>query len=162
MNDVREASPAERGVSILEGDGHLYTNSQHCTDVLVNLNKYRQSGLLCDVTLKCEDGVLHAHRAVLSANCDYFRSMFCNGMMESSSHEIIIKGVDYDSLSLLIEYCYTSSIMITQSNVKKLHVAANIFNFQEVQKACEMFFTRPYLDRELSDSESVRCSTQLL
>lgn len=139
MNDVRDSPSRGSAGSLLEGDGHLYTNGLHCTGVLSNLNQYRKSGQLCDVTLKCEDGLLLAHRAVLSANCDYFRSMFCNGMMESSSDEIVIKGVDYNSLSLLVEYCYTSTLMITQTNVKKLHVAANIFNFQEVQKACEMF-----------------------
>ena len=42
MNDVRDSPSRGSAGSLLEGDGHLYTNGLHCTGVLSNLNQYRK------------------------------------------------------------------------------------------------------------------------
>ena len=53
---------------------------------------FLQNEKLCDITFLCGDKEIHAHRAVLCANSEYFQCMFNNGMMETSARHVPIKG----------------------------------------------------------------------
>lgn len=44
--------------------------------------------------------------------------MFLSKLAESKQNVVQLKGVEVDMMSLLLDYAYTSSIVITRSNVQ--------------------------------------------
>jgi len=75
-------------------------------------------GCFCDVTLACNGQSLKAHRVVLSACSTYFDSILshCN----SENPIIILKDVNYDDMSNLIDFMYHGEINVLQSNLASL------------------------------------------
>ena len=72
-----------------------------------SLNEQRSDGELCDVTLVAANERFPAHKCVLSAASQYFRSMFAGGSFaESSSSEIELFSVDKGALDLILKMIY--------------------------------------------------------
>ncbi|XP_066970554.1 kelch-like protein diablo isoform X2 [Macrobrachium rosenbergii] len=119
-----------------------FVNASHAEAVLSGLNELRKSGHFCDVTL-CVDGqTFPVHRSVLASFSAYFKAMFLSNLAESQQEHITLSGVDANMVSLLIDYAYTSSIMITESNVQSLLSAANLLEVTAVREACCRFLER--------------------
>lgn len=55
------------------------------------------------------------------------RAMFCNDLKEKYEKRIIIKGVDAETMHILLNYTYTSKALITKHNVQRVLEAANLF-----------------------------------
>jgi len=62
-----------------------------------------------DITLGVDGKNVRAHRYVLSARSEYFKSisMFRSGMVEANSDEIEIKDCDFDLFKMMIKFLYT-------------------------------------------------------
>lgn len=58
--------------------------------------------------------------------------MFTGELAESRQTEILIRDVDESAMDLLIEFCYTSRIIVDEKNVQTLLPAACIL---QVRKA---------------------------
>ena len=56
----------------------------------------------------------------------YFKAMFTGELAESRQTEIIIHDIDEFAMELLIEFCYTSRIIVDEKNVQTLLPAACI------------------------------------
>ena len=52
--------------------------------------------------------------------------MFNGDMAESKQDVVRLNGIDGSSLSLLLQFAYTSEIMITLTNVQSLLTASNL------------------------------------
>lgn len=61
--------------------------------------------------------------------------MFCNDLREKHEEEIHIKGVEAETMAVLLDYTYTSKVLITKQNVQKILEAASLF-----QVPAERFF----------------------
>jgi sugar lactone lactonase YvrE len=60
-----------------------------------------------------EQECVHAHRGLLSARCEYFRSMFGAGFKEGdSSADIPIKGTSSAAFKALLKYLYTDNMEV--------------------------------------------------
>ena len=59
-------------------------------------------------------------RVVLSACSPYFRAMFTGELAESRQTEITIRDIDEHAMGLLIEFCYSSKVVIDETNVQTL------------------------------------------
>lgn len=59
-------------------------------------------------------------RVILSACSPYFRAMFTGELSESRQTEITIRDIDELAMELLIDFCYTSHIIVEESNVQTL------------------------------------------
>ncbi|KAK1902543.1 BTB domain containing protein 7 [Dissostichus eleginoides] len=81
-------------------------------------------------------------RNVLAAASPYFKSMFTGGLNESMQQRVVIRGVDSESMSVIIDYCYTGRVTITESNVQRLYAASNMLQLEYIRKACSSFMTR--------------------
>ncbi|XP_055353939.1 kelch-like protein 4 [Paramacrobiotus metropolitanus] len=106
------------------------------------LQNLRTSDILCDVVLKgAEDGCLGipCHRNILSLHSSYFRSMFLSGMKESTEKVIQMRNISTSDLSELVDYCYMADLLITESNVQSLLIAASFLDIPAVVKACWKF-----------------------
>lgn len=106
-----------------------------CT-LFLNKNSFifRQN-LLCDVVLIADGFEIPAHKMVLASCSPYFYAMF-TGFEESRQDRIVIQGVDYHALELLVEYVYSSVIVVTEENVQVLLAAANLLQLTDVRDAC--------------------------
>ncbi|CAF1629512.1 unnamed protein product, partial [Adineta ricciae] len=112
------------------------TSDKHAKLLLENLNLLRQQKQLCDVILIIGQNQIYAHRAILSACSPYFKAMFPGDLIQSQQMEITIRDIDYCAMDLLINYCYTSRIIVDEQNVQILLPAASILRIDEVQLTC--------------------------
>lgn len=83
---------------------------------LVFSGRFRQK-IICDIVLVADDVEVYAHRAVLAGCSPYFYAMFTK-FEERKLDRVVIKEIDSLALELLIEYVYTSEILVTEDNVQ--------------------------------------------
>ena len=93
------------------------------------LNKLRLQNEECDVTIQIGERSFPAHRLVLVAKMQYFKTMFTIDMREK--HESLItlnpEIIDPELFEDILSYIYTSRIKITKQNVKSICIAAQFF-----------------------------------
>ncbi|VVC34696.1 Galactose oxidase/kelch, beta-propeller,BTB/Kelch-associated,Galactose oxidase, beta- [Cinara cedri] len=90
-----------------------------------------------DVTLVVNNQEISANKYVLASNSEYFNRMFTSSFKETKNDKVdIIDLGDYETLSTLIDFFYTSSLTITELNVQELLISANELLLDDVQDAC--------------------------
>ncbi|XP_077392091.1 kelch repeat and BTB domain-containing protein 7 [Festucalex cinctus] len=136
----------------------------HALGLIGELKALYDSRLLSDVTIEVDpDGeplepggggvrggpsgddlvqLFHCSRNVLAAASPYFKSMFTGGLTESVQERVAIRGVDAESMTVIVDYCYTGKVTITEGNVQRLYAAANMLQLEYIRKACSGFMTR--------------------
>ncbi|XP_062384016.1 kelch-like protein 6 [Sardina pilchardus] len=103
------------------------------------LETLRSESSLTDVTLRVQGVDFPCHRVVLAAASQYFKAMFCSDLREKHEDKISIKGLDAETMEILVNYTYTSKALITQHNVQKILEAASLFQFTRMVEACASF-----------------------
>jgi len=74
--------------------------------------------VLCDIEFETENGsIVIEHKVVLASVSPYFRAMFTSFEGSNTDH-IDIEELDFTVLQLLVNYFYTSEIMVTTENVQ--------------------------------------------
>jgi len=68
------------------------------------------TGSLDDVCFVVEQERVHAHRGLLTARCEYFRSMFSAGFKEGDGGEIPIEGTSSAAFKALFKYLYMDNV----------------------------------------------------
>ena len=114
----------------------LRTNEGHPATSLSCMAGLRKNRKLCDVVIQVEDRCFHAHRVVLAGSSAYFQAMFTGDLEESKQHTVTIKDIPVSIMETLLDYCYTSSIEITEENVQYLLPAACILQLNWVREVC--------------------------
>lgn len=73
--------------------------------------------------------------------------MFCNDLREKYEEKIILKGVDAETMNILLDYTYTSKMLITKENVQKVLEAASLFQVQitRMQGSSHVALAAPWL-----------------
>lgn len=119
-----------------------YTSEKHPRTTLEAINVLRKHRELCDVVLIIGQRKIFAHRVILSACSPYFHAMFTGELAESRQTEVTIRDIDENAMELLIDFCYTSSITVEESNVQTLLPAACLLQLAEIQDVCCEFLKR--------------------
>ena len=141
-----------------------HTSEKHPRATLAEFNILRRHRELCDVVLVIGMHKIYAHRVVLAACSPYFRAMFTGvcvcvffffnlflenitffflgELAESRQPEVIIRDIDETAMDLLIEFCYSSCIVVEESNVQTLLPAACLLQLVEIQDICCEFLKR--------------------
>jgi len=119
-----------------------YTSEKHPRGTLAEINLLRSHRELCDVVLNVGVRKIFAHRVILSACSPYFRAMFTGELAESRQTEVTIRDIDEHAMELLIDFCYTSYILVEETNVQTLLPAACLLQLQEIQDVCCEFLKR--------------------
>jgi kelch-like protein 20 len=68
--------------------------------------------------------------------------MFTGELAESRQTEVTIRDIDEQAMELLIDFCYTSYILVEETNVQTLLPAACLLQLQEIQDVCCEFLKR--------------------
>merc|ERR1719342_1254306 len=95
----------------LSSKSEEFRNTTLDSKVRAGMEEMRLAGILCDVTLVAGYVDIQAHKLVLANTSHYFYSVFIEGLEEESSR-IKIEDLDPQTLTLLVEYSYTSKIVI--------------------------------------------------
>lgn len=109
------------------------------------LQEFYRDRSLCDVTLIAGETSIPCHRLVLATCSPYFRAMFTTEMRESRQDVIRLKDMDESCLELLVDFMYTSRIVLTVENVQKLLYSASLLQIEVVSEACSEFM-KSHLD----------------
>ena len=114
-----------------------FVSTSHSLTLLRELRKMRESGSLCDVTLRVGGGLcLHAHRIVLCAASPFFSAMFTSGMKESESGEVDLGEIPSNAVQDLVDFAYSSSLSLSYTSALQLTSAADMLQFSEVKQVC--------------------------
>lgn len=96
-----------------------------------------------DVTINTADGMVRAHKAILSASSPVFHSMFLHPLKEKESSTIDIEDMSVDSCMALLNYLYGT---ITDEDFWKHRVtllgAANKYDIIDLKISCEESLTK--------------------
>ena len=95
-----------------------WSSEKHPRTTLEAINVLRKHRELCDVVLIVGQRKIFAHRVILSACSPYFHAMFTGELAESRQTEVTIRDIDENAMELLIDFCYTSGIVVEESNVQ--------------------------------------------
>ncbi|EEF48335.1 BTB/POZ domain-containing protein At1g21780 [Ricinus communis] len=122
--------------SIWPSDGMMQTVSTQST--LRCLSRMLDEAIHADLTIHTADGILRAHKAILSASSPVFQSMFHHNLKEKESSTIYIEDMSMESCMSLLSYLYGT---IKQEDFWKHRLAllgaANKYDISDLKDACE-------------------------
>ena len=59
--------------------------------------------------------------------------------MECTQREVRIIGVESEAMDLVLNYAYTSRVVLTEANVQALFTTASIFQISSIQDQCAKY-----------------------
>lgn len=101
---------------------HLKWNN-HLQNMYCQLETLYSHQSLVDVSISCTDGILKAHRIVLSACSPYFESIFRDNYCKHPV--IILKGVTSREMQALLKFMYKGSVEVLDADIQSFMYTAN-------------------------------------
>ncbi|XP_057660324.1 kelch-like protein 10 isoform X2 [Diorhabda carinulata] len=101
-------------------------------------SELRMKSQLCDGVVKCSDGVeFKIHRAILAAASPYFKALFTNSINRDNKEatEATI-SIPSNMFQTILDFAYTGSCNINQTNVKELLKYADQYQILDVVHLC--------------------------
>ncbi|XP_026370178.1 zinc finger and BTB domain-containing protein 49 isoform X2 [Ursus arctos] len=110
----------------------------HSCHLLQQLHEQRIQGLLCDCMLVVKGVCFKAHKNVLAAFSQYFRSLFQNSSGQKSDvFHLDIKNVS--GIGQILDFMYTSHLDLNQDNIQVMLDIAQCLQVQNVLNLCHTF-----------------------
>lgn len=115
----------------------------HFEQVFQQLNYQRVHGQLCDCVIVVGSRHFKAHRSVLAACSTHFRALFTVAEGDASMNMIQLDSevVTAEAFAALVDMMYTSTLMLGESNVMDVLLAASHLHLNNVVKACKHYLT---------------------
>ncbi|KAK5854282.1 hypothetical protein PBY51_015366 [Eleginops maclovinus] len=99
-------------------------------------NELRREGTLCDAVIRVDGVSFKIHRIVLCNSSMFFRELFCS-LSPPSEHQVFsFSQVSPIIMSLILDFIYTGSVLVTEENVLELLAGAECFSVQGAVNAC--------------------------
>uniref|UniRef100_A0A671N751 Kelch-like protein 10 n=1 Tax=Sinocyclocheilus anshuiensis TaxID=1608454 RepID=A0A671N751_9TELE len=92
-----------------------------------------------DLVIRANDREFQVHKIILCGCSPYFRVLLSTNWTRTTEHFYDIPGMSRNIMSLIIQYAYTGSVLITEENVLELLVAADQFIVSGLIEACCQF-----------------------
>ena len=118
---------------------HYDLSEDHQPLVCSKIEELRNTRVLCDVQLNVGNKQIAAHKLLLASAVPYFYSMFTHNLLESRQDTITLKDMDPDSVEAIVDFIYTSKIVINQTNVQILLRVSTLLQVNLIQKKCSEF-----------------------
>ncbi|KAF7458729.1 putative kelch repeat protein [Cryptosporidium felis] len=117
--------------------GSIYSKN-FSLPMLSNLDSLVDNPDFSDIVFVLENGeLLYAHKCILAAQSQYFKSMFRIGMVESESKEIHLEHVTKKDFKVLIRFLYTSYLDETDLQVLcNVMLLADSYNITALSDLC--------------------------
>ncbi|KFP02635.1 zinc finger and BTB domain-containing protein 49 [Calypte anna] len=114
------------------------TVASHSCHLLQQLHEQRIQGLLCDCMLVVKGVCFKAHKNVLAAFSQYFRTLFQNSSGQKNDvFHLDIKNVG--GIGQILDFMYTSHLDLSQDNVQAMLDIAQCLQVQNVLNICHTF-----------------------
>uniref|UniRef100_A0A8C9YP21 Kelch-like protein 25 n=1 Tax=Sander lucioperca TaxID=283035 RepID=A0A8C9YP21_SANLU len=121
----------------------LFHKPSHPDSVLTHLNTLRKQCMFTDVTLWAGDRSFPCHRAVLAACSRYFEAMFSGGLRESLDSDVNFRdSIHPEVLELLLDFAYSSRVIINEENAESLLEAGDMLQFHDIRDAAAEFLEK--------------------
>ena len=117
----------------------IVPNSNFSTELLEQLNEWRQEGLFTDVCLVTLQDEFPCHKNVLAVNSPYFRALFTKPWKESHQEKVHLKDVSVWTLKRLIDFMYTGNLQLSVDTAQDMLSAGNLFQLHHVVEATKKF-----------------------
>ncbi|KFV40448.1 Zinc finger and BTB domain-containing protein 5 [Tyto alba] len=116
---------------------------RHFDQVFQQLNYQRLHGQLCDCVIVVGNRHFKAHRSVLAACSTHFRALFtvAEGDQTINMIQLDSEVVTAEAFAALIDMMYTSTLMLGESNVMDVLLAASHLHLNSVVKVCKHYLT---------------------
>ena len=118
---------------------HIYLRS-----FFDKMNLMRKSEVLCDVVLLTEKGntKFYAHRSVLAASSLHFYNLYTGTYLSRFTRETVITGITDKILGVILDYIYSSEIVLTEGNIEEILCASFQLGLESLRLLCEKFLLR--------------------
>ncbi|CAG11184.1 unnamed protein product [Tetraodon nigroviridis] len=115
----------------------------HFEQIFQQLNYQRVHGQLWDCVIVVGSRHFKAHRSVLAACSTHFRALFTVAEGDTSMNMIQLDSevVTAEAFAALVDMMYTSTLMLGESNVMDILLAASHLHLNNVVKACKHYLT---------------------
>ena len=111
---------------------------EHTNDVLQSITDMRSLNILVDVNLLVEGRQFAAHKNVLAASSEYFKTMFCS-RIGPGEQTVPLKGLTAKAMGLILDFMYKGEIEITEDNLEEILAASRMLLLESVTQACCKF-----------------------
>ncbi|KAE8612248.1 hypothetical protein XENTR_v10012778 [Xenopus tropicalis] len=112
---------------------------QHGITLLDQLSRMRGVAELTDTVLVAEGQRFPCHRVVLASFSPYFRAMFTCGLVECNQNEVQLHDIPAQSVSIILDYMYTSELTISNLTVQVLATAAYFMQMDDIFTLCQNY-----------------------
>ncbi|XP_053193559.1 zinc finger and BTB domain-containing protein 5 [Scomber japonicus] len=128
----------------------------HFEQIFQQLNYQRVHSQLCDCVIVVGSRHFKAHRSVLAACSTHFRALFTVAEGDASMNMIQLDSevVTAEAFAALVDMMYTSTLMLGESNVMDILLAASHLHLNNVVKACKHYLTTRTLPMSPSSDRS--------
>ncbi|KAE8629136.1 hypothetical protein XENTR_v10000368 [Xenopus tropicalis] len=131
--------------------------ASHSCHLLQQLHEQRIQGLLCDCMLVVKGVCFKAHKNVLAAFSQYFRSLFQNASSQKNDiFHLDIKNIG--GIGQILDFMYTSRLDLNNDNIQVMLDVAQCLQVQNVLNMCYSFLK---LTNSVGPVTSIPCSGSL-
>ncbi|XP_068096488.1 zinc finger and BTB domain-containing protein 44 isoform X2 [Hyperolius riggenbachi] len=116
-----------------------HSSPAHSQEMLGKLNMLRNDGHFCDITIRVQDKIFRAHKVVLAACSEFFRTKLVGQAEESAQCVLELHHVTVTGFIPLLEYAYTATLSINTENIIDVLAAASYMQMFSVASTCSEF-----------------------
>lgn len=115
--------------------------NSYCYQLLLELDKQRKSGILCDVNIVVSGQVFRAHKNILVAGSRYFKTLYCLTKSESCDQTTIthLDVAAVQGFSVILDFLYSGNLLLTSQNAIEVMSVASYLQMTEVVQSCRAF-----------------------
>ncbi|XP_060704240.1 zinc finger and BTB domain-containing protein 11-like isoform X1 [Hemiscyllium ocellatum] len=137
------------------------TSTGHSQVVLDQLNEQRNLNKFCDIALLIEGEEYRAHKSVLAANSKYFQDLFTEKGATSSQEAVVeLAGFSKTSFLPLLDFCYTSCLIIEMLHLDDIISVAEHLKMEEVINLCKQIQLEMEIKKESYDGRSCNSASK--
>ncbi|XP_039677147.1 uncharacterized protein zbtb22a isoform X2 [Perca fluviatilis] len=119
--------------------------------VLDNLNRQREEGRLCDLSIQVQGQVFRAHRCVLAASSPYFHDQVLLKNVTTVSLPSVMDPVAFESV---LSSAYTGQLSIVLDDIVNYVTVASFLQMWHIVDKCTEILKRPRPPAEVSPGET--------
>ncbi|XP_056681456.1 zinc finger and BTB domain-containing protein 45 [Monodelphis domestica] len=130
-------APAPASAAAAEAVHYIHLQN-FSRSLLETLNGQRLGGHFCDVTVRIREASLRAHRCVLAAGSPFFQDKLLLGHSEI----LVPPVVPAQTVRQLVEFLYSGSLVVAQSEALQVLTAASILQIKTVIDECTQIISQ--------------------
>ncbi|XP_071751075.2 zinc finger and BTB domain-containing protein 22 [Centroberyx gerrardi] len=119
--------------------------------VLDNLNRQREEGRLCDLSIQVQGQVFRAHRCVLAASSPYFHDQVLLKNVTTVSLPSVMDPVAFESV---LSSAYTGQLSIVHDDIVNYVTVASFLQMWHIVDKCTEILKRPRPSAESAPGEA--------